>query len=66
MRVAGYVASTPDFDEQPSVINGASELLVDVFGEAGRHARAAVGVAALPFGVPVEVEFLFEIEAQSG
>ena len=66
VRVAGYVASTPDFDEQPSVINGASELLVDVFGEAGRHARAAVGVAALPFGVPVEVEFLFEIEAQSG
>ena len=63
VRIAGFVASTPDFRDQPAVVNGASQLLVDIFGEAGRHARAAVGVAALPLGVPVEVEFLFEIEA---
>jgi len=61
VRVGGFVASGQDFIEHPKVINGASQLLVDVFGEAGRHARAAVGVAELPLGAPVEVEFLFEV-----
>lgn len=61
VRVGGFVASANGFGDQPRVINGASQLLVDVFGDAGRHARAAVGVAELPFGVPVEVEFLFEV-----
>ncbi len=60
-RVAGYVASAEGFVEHPKVVNGASQLLLDVFGEAGRHARVAVGVAELPAGVPVEVEFLFEV-----
>ncbi|PFG73355.1 RidA family protein [Tepidiforma thermophila] len=62
VRVAGYVASAPGFTQHPAVINGASQLLLDVFGEAGRHARVAIGVAELPAGVPVEVEFLFEVE----
>ncbi len=61
VRVGCFVASEPGFEGQPGVANGASELLVEVFGEAGRHARAAVGSAALPLGVPVEVEFLFEL-----
>lgn len=61
VRVAGYVASAPGFTQHPAVINGASQLLLDVFGEAGRHARIAIGVAELPAGVPVEVEFLFEV-----
>lgn len=61
VQVRGYVASGPAFIEHPKVINGASQLLLDVFGEAGRHARVAIGVAELPFGVPVEVEFLFEV-----
>lgn len=61
VRVGGFVASAPGFIAQPQVINGASQLLVDVFGEAGKHARAAVGVAELPLGVPVEVEYLFEV-----
>jgi len=62
VRVAGYVASASGFTQHPAVINGASQLLLDVFGEAGRHARVAIGVAELPAGVPVEVEFLFEVE----
>ena len=62
VRVGGFVASAPGFTQQPQVINGASQLLIDVFGEAGKHARAAVGLAELPLGVPVEVEFLFEVE----
>ncbi|QFG02965.1 RidA family protein [Tepidiforma bonchosmolovskayae] len=62
VRVAGYVASAPGFTQHPAVINGASQLLLDVFGEAGRHARVAIGVAELPAGVPVEVEFLFEVD----
>ncbi len=60
-RVAGYVASGDGFIEHPRVVNGASQLLIDVFGEAGRSARIAIGVAELPLGVPVEVEFLFEV-----
>jgi len=61
LRVGGYVASAEGFTAHPLVINGASQLLVDVLGEAGRHARIAIGVAELPSGVPVEVEFLFEV-----
>lgn len=66
VRVAGYVASANGFTEHPKVINGASQLLLDVFGEAGRHARIAIGVAELPMGVPVEVEFVFEAEQGPG
>lgn len=62
VRVAGYVASAEGFTDHPAVVNGASQVLLDVFGEAGRHARIAIGVAELPRGVPVEVEFLFEVE----
>lgn len=58
VKVTGFVASAPGFTQQPTVINGASDLLVDVFGEHGRHARSAVGVAALPLGSPVEVELI--------
>lgn len=61
VRLCVYVASASGFTEQPKVGNGASDLLVEVFGEAGRHARAAVGVAELPLGAPVEVEFVFEV-----
>jgi enamine deaminase RidA (YjgF/YER057c/UK114 family) len=61
VRVGVFVCSEPGFTDQPKVANGASELLVQVFGEAGRHARAAVGSVALPLGAPVEVEFLFEL-----
>ena len=60
VKVVGFVASTPDFTGQPGVINGASELLGEIFGESGAHARSAVGVAALPLDAPVEIEFLFE------
>jgi enamine deaminase RidA (YjgF/YER057c/UK114 family) len=63
VRVGGFVASAPNFTQQPQVINGASQLLIDVFGDAGKHARAAVGMAELPLGVPVEVEFIFEVRA---
>ncbi len=56
------VNSTPDFQKQPAVADGASDLLVEVFGERGRHARAAVGVASLPFGMAVEVEMVVEVE----
>ena len=58
VKVVGFVASAPGFTGQPGVVNGASELLGQVFGEAGRHARSAVGVAALPMGSPVEVELV--------
>ena len=60
VKVTGFVASAPGFTDQPRVINGASQVLVDVFGEHGRHARSAVGVAALPFGSPVEVELVVQ------
>jgi enamine deaminase RidA (YjgF/YER057c/UK114 family) len=63
VKVTGFVASAPDFNLQPQVINGASELLGEVFGEAGLHARSAVGVAELPLGAPVEVELIVELEA---
>ncbi len=60
VRLGGFVASAGDFTAQPQVINGASDLMVDLFGDAGRHARAAVGVSVLPLGAAVEVEGLFE------
>ena len=60
VKVVGFVASDPSFTGQPGVINGASELLHDIFGEAGQHARSAVGVAVLPLDSPVEIEFVFE------
>jgi enamine deaminase RidA (YjgF/YER057c/UK114 family) len=61
VRVVGYVASAEGFTGQPRVVNGASELLGKVFGEAGRHARSAIGVAELPLGAPVEVELTVEL-----
>ncbi|HEX2903391.1 MAG TPA: RidA family protein [Jatrophihabitans sp.] len=61
VKVVGYVASSPDFTGQPGVVNGASNFLGEVFGDAGAHARSAVGVAALPLDAPVEVELIVEI-----
>jgi enamine deaminase RidA (YjgF/YER057c/UK114 family) len=61
VKVVGFVASAPDFTGQPGVVNGASELLGEVFGEAGIHARSAVGVAVLPLDAPVEVELIVEV-----
>ena len=61
VKVVGFVASAEGFTGQPAVINGASELLGEVFGDAGQHARSAVGVAELPLGVPVEVELTVEV-----
>jgi enamine deaminase RidA (YjgF/YER057c/UK114 family) len=61
VKVVGFVASAPGFTEQPTVVNGASELFGAVFGEAGQHARSAVGVAELPRNTPVEVEAIFEV-----
>jgi enamine deaminase RidA (YjgF/YER057c/UK114 family) len=61
VRVGGFVNAVPEFGDHPKVINGASDLFVQVFGEAGKHARAAVGVGSLPFGVAVEVEAVFEV-----
>lgn len=61
VRIAGFVNSMPDFTGQSQVIDGASDLFVELFGEAGRHTRMAVGVAALPYGVAVEIEAVFEV-----
>jgi enamine deaminase RidA (YjgF/YER057c/UK114 family) len=61
VKVVGFVASTPDFTGQPGVVNGASELLGQVFGDSGQHARSAVGVVALPLDAPVEVEVIVEV-----
>ena len=61
VKVVGFVASAPGFNGQPLVVNGASELLIEVFGEEGRHARSAVGVAELPLNAPVEVELIAEV-----
>jgi enamine deaminase RidA (YjgF/YER057c/UK114 family) len=61
VKLTGFVNSTPDFTDQPKVINGCSDLMVEVFGEAGRHARAAVSAPSLPFGVAVEIEAVFEV-----
>ncbi|MDA3624871.1 RidA family protein [Saccharopolyspora oryzae] len=62
VKVVGFVASAEGFTGQPAVVNGASEVLGEIFGEAGKHARSAVGVAELPLGVPVEVEIVVEVE----
>jgi enamine deaminase RidA (YjgF/YER057c/UK114 family) len=61
VKVTGFVASADGFTGQPAVVNGASELLGEVFGAAGQHARSAVGVAELPLGAPVEVELIVEV-----
>lgn len=61
LKVVGYVASSEGFTGQPAVVNGASNLMGEIFGEAGAHARAAVGVAELPLGAPVEVELIVEV-----
>ncbi|RYC12400.1 RidA family protein [Ciceribacter ferrooxidans] len=65
VRLGVYIASSPDFEKQSEVANGASDLIVGVFGDAGRHARAAVGVAALPAGATVEIEALVELEPEA-
>ena len=62
VKISGFVASTPDFTDQHLVINGASNLLADVFGEAGKHARAAVGMASLPLNAAVEIDAIMEID----
>ncbi|MBN2906769.1 MAG: RidA family protein [Rhodobacteraceae bacterium] len=61
VKLTGFVNSTPDFGDQPKVINGASDFLVEALGDAGRHSRSAVSAASLPFGVAVEIEGIFEI-----
>ena len=62
VKLGGFVNSTPDFTQQPQVVNGASDFLVELFGDAGRHARAAVSAPALPLGVAVEIEGIFQIK----
>jgi enamine deaminase RidA (YjgF/YER057c/UK114 family) len=61
LKISGFVASASDFTDQPKVLNGASDFLFEIFGDAGRHSRAAVGVNVLPMNSPVEVEFIFEV-----
>jgi enamine deaminase RidA (YjgF/YER057c/UK114 family) len=61
VKLSGYVASAPDFIDQPKVLNAASELLRDIFGDRGKHARVAVGVPVLPLNSPLEIDFIFEI-----
>ena len=61
VKLLGMVNATPDFTEHPAVINGCSDLLVEVFGERGKHARSAVGMGSLPFGIPVEIEAIVEV-----
>ncbi len=62
VKLTGFVASTPEFVDHPKVVNGASELMQQVFGEQGMHARAAVGMTSLPLGTPVEVEMIVEVK----
>jgi enamine deaminase RidA (YjgF/YER057c/UK114 family) len=62
VKLVGFVSSDPSFGDQPKVVNGASDFMVAALGDAGRHARSAVGVAALPFGVAVEIEGIFQIK----
>ena len=62
VKVLGMVNAVPDFEDQPKVINGCSDLFVQVFGERGRHARSAVGMGSLPMGIPVEIECIVEVE----
>jgi enamine deaminase RidA (YjgF/YER057c/UK114 family) len=61
VKVTGFIASAPDFTEQPKVLNAASDFLFEVFGEIGRHARVAVGVSSLPLNAPVEIALIFEV-----
>ncbi len=61
VKVLGMVNATPEFGEHPKVINGFSDLMVEVFGDKGRHARSAVGMGSLPFGIPVEIEVIVEV-----
>lgn len=61
IKITGYIASSPDFIEQPKVLNAASDLIAEIFGEAGRHSRTAIGVTVLPLNSTVEIEFIFEI-----
>jgi len=63
VKVLGMVNATPEFGQQPEVINGCSDLFVEVFGDRGRHARSAVGMGSLPRGIPVEIEVIVEVEA---
>jgi len=65
VKLTGFVASAPGFTAQPKVVNGASDLMVEVFGEAGRHARSAVGVAGLPLGATVEIELVAEVDPEA-
>ncbi len=62
VKLVGFVNSTADFDDQPKVINGASDFMVEALGDAGRHARSAVSAASLPFGVAVEIEGIFQVK----
>ena len=62
VKLNGYISSNPDFTDHPAVLNAASDLLRDIFGDKGRHARVAVGVSALPFDSPLEIDFIFEIK----
>jgi enamine deaminase RidA (YjgF/YER057c/UK114 family) len=64
VKLNGFVASAPDFIEQPKVLNAASDFISAVFGEKGRHARAAVGVSVLPLNAPIEIDFVFEVRDQ--
>ena len=64
VKLLGFVACTDDFGEMPAVMNGASNLLVELYGEKGRHARAALGTNALPFNAPVEIEMIVEVEPE--
>lgn len=61
VKLLGFVNSAPDFTQQPAVVNGASELLLQIFGERGRHARSAIGTSVLPFGIPVEIEMIVQV-----
>ncbi len=63
VKVLGFVNCTEDFTDQPKVINGCSDLLIEVFGEVGRHARSAVGMQQLPMGIPVEIEMILEVDS---
>ncbi len=64
IRVMGYIRSANGFGEQPFVLNGASELLIEIFGDKGKHARAALGVSELPFGAPVEIEMIVQVKKE--
>lgn len=63
IKLSGYIASSADFVEQPTILNAASELLYEVFGEKGRHARVAIGVSTLPLNSPIEIDFIFEVSS---